>query len=175
MFPGCWSGGEQARLLQARCFVRIVSVTIRHSEGTVMGKGKRQPWRERGWTRSVPFILASVSVPALLPACHDYHSTDAAHAPLFPAHSSRKVQEGTVVLRDGEETRVSYQAPFATPPRLAIVGFNQSLFKEKPYEAADFEILELTALYFKIRNNHRERDMGSWVAVSWRAEGTPAE
>jgi len=139
-----------------------------------MANAKTQLWKERGWTTSIPFILASVAVAALLPACHDYLSPDAAHAP-FPAHASRKVQEGTVVLRDGEETRVSYPAAFATPPRLAIVGFNQSLFKEKPYEAADFEILELTAQYFKIRNNHRERDMGSWVAVSWRAEGTAAE
>src|SRR5262249_8602919 len=43
------------------------------------------------------------------------------------------VQEGTALVRDGEETQVGFKSAFQTPPRLEVMGFVQSWFKDEPY------------------------------------------
>src|SRR5262249_34635480 len=84
------------------------------------------------------------------------------------------VQEGTALVRDGEETQVGFKSAFQTPPRLEVMGFVQSWFKDEPYSKNSFEIVQPTAVGFKIRSNHREQGLGSWSEVKWRATGTPA-
>jgi hypothetical protein len=84
------------------------------------------------------------------------------------------VQEGEVTALDGEEVSVRYPKAFESPPRLAIVEFRQSWFKEKPYARSDFQFLRQEATGFRVVNNHPEQGRGSQATIKWRAEGTLA-
>jgi hypothetical protein len=84
------------------------------------------------------------------------------------------MQEGNVVVRDGEEVQVQFKKPFDAPPRLEITGFVQSWFKNEPYSKSSFEIVQPSALGFKIHSNHREQGYGSFAEIKWRATGTKA-
>jgi hypothetical protein len=55
---------------------------------------------------------------------------------------------------------------------LVITGFDQAWFTAIPYRKDDFEVVQLQDSSFTIRNNHREQERGSWVAINWQAEGT---
>jgi hypothetical protein len=87
------------------------------------------------------------------------------------AGQRRCVQEGEVTVHDGGETQVQYPKPFEAPPRLAIVEFRQSSFKDQPYSKSDFRIEKQDATGFKISTSHSEQAYGSWATLKWRAEG----
>jgi Leucine-rich repeat (LRR) protein len=76
-----------------------------------------------------------------------------------------------VTVRDGEEVQVYYAFQFESAPRLTIKEINQCWWKVKPYQPPDFEFVKQDAGFFKILNNHGERDQGSWAVITWRAEG----
>jgi hypothetical protein len=84
------------------------------------------------------------------------------------------VQEGTVVVRDGEEAQVYFKKPFDAPPRIEVTGFVQSWFKAEPYGKNSFEIVQPATNNFKIRSNHREQTLGSFAEIKWKATGTKA-
>jgi Leucine Rich repeat len=96
-----------------------------------------------------------------------------ADARVFPFGSSG-VQEGEVTLRDGEETSIRYAKAYQGPPRLIVVEFRQSWFKDKPFAKSDFQFLEQKATGFRIVNNHPEPGSGSAATIKWRAEGVLA-
>jgi hypothetical protein len=80
-----------------------------------------------------------------------------------------------VAVRDGDDTKVEYKTPFASPPRLVLVEMGQGQFKDKPYHLADFGIVKQEATFFTIENHHPEKSSGSWATIKWRAEGIRAE
>jgi hypothetical protein len=84
------------------------------------------------------------------------------------------VQEGELTLHDGQDAIVRFKKVFAAPPRLTIVEFRQSWFKDKPYSRTDFEILAVDAASFRMVNNHPEAKRGSAATIKWRAEGVIA-
>jgi hypothetical protein len=84
------------------------------------------------------------------------------------------VQEGELTLRDGDEAVINYPKAYQSPPRLVIVEFRQSSFKEKPYAKGDFQFIEQNATGFRVVNNHPEPGRGSAATVKWRAEGALA-
>jgi hypothetical protein len=84
------------------------------------------------------------------------------------------VQEGTAVVRDGEETQVVFKAAFQTPPRLEVTGFVQSWFAEEPYRKGSFEFVQPSETGFKVRSDHHESSRGSWAEIKWRATGAKA-
>jgi hypothetical protein len=108
------------------------------------------------------------------PACLDSHWADGVRAQMSKESPGKFIQEGTVTLRDGEETRIIYKVPYLSPPRLTIVKFEQSWFKQVPFKLSDFKFLQQEALFFRIQNNHVERQDGAWAVLKWRAEGTRA-
>jgi hypothetical protein len=91
------------------------------------------------------------------------------------------VQEGTVIIRDGEEAMVAFKQAFQAAPRIEITGFVQSVFKDVPYSKKSFEIVQPTAFGFAVRTDHHEQSLGSFAELKWRATGikarkkTPAE
>jgi Leucine rich repeat/Leucine Rich repeat len=105
-------------------------------------------------------------------SCHDGYSPYAVQPLLLGAGHGINTQEGTVTLRDGEETKVYFRQPFDSAPRVMVLRLNQSWFKDKPYSKNDFEIDRIESTYFRIRNNHHEPNSGAWAVVEWRAEGT---
>jgi len=84
------------------------------------------------------------------------------------------MQEGTVVVRDGEEAQVNFKKPFDAPPRIEVTGFVQSWFKTEPYSKNSFELVNTSTCFFKIRSNHREQMLGSFAEIKWKATGTKA-
>jgi hypothetical protein len=134
-----------------------------------MDKGKQRRWGRKGTV-----ILVVVITALATPACQDGLLPDAGMAQLLLSHSGRLVQEGKVTVRDGDEVQVLFPKPFQSPPRLEIVGFDQSWFKDVPYSKADFQIVQLQATHFTIRSTHGEEQRGAWAALKWRAEGTRA-
>jgi hypothetical protein len=106
----------------------------------------------------------------VLPACADAHFTEV----LAKERRGELIQEGTFAVRDGEEVQVNYNKAFQAPPRLELVGFVQSVFKDNPYNLGCFEFVEQTPGSFKVRNNHTEPGVAAWAEVKWRATGTPA-
>src|SRR5262249_3321612 len=56
------------------------------------------------------------------------------------------VQDGTVVVRDGEEVQINFKKPFDALPRIEITGFVQSLFKSESYSKSSFEIVQPSAM-----------------------------
>src|SRR5262249_33172329 len=94
--------------------------------------------------------------------------------PLSAGRANDLVQEGTAVVRDGEEAQVYFKKPFDAPPRIEITGFVQSWFKSEPYSKNTFEIVQPATNNFKIRSNHREQTLGSFAESKWKATGTKA-
>jgi hypothetical protein len=90
----------------------------------------------------------------------------------FPFGNSG-VQEGEQTLRDGEEVSVTYPKAYQSPPRLVIVEFRQSWFKDRPYSKSDFNFVQQTATGFRVVNNHPEPGRGA-ATFKWRAEGVLA-
>jgi hypothetical protein len=84
------------------------------------------------------------------------------------------VQEGELTLRDGDDATVTYTRAYQLPPRLVIVEFRQSWFKDKPYSKSDFNFIEQTATGFRVVNNHPEPGRGAAATIKWRAEGVLA-
>jgi len=84
------------------------------------------------------------------------------------------VQEGELTLADGSETTVRYKKAFASPPRLVIVEFRGSWFKEKPFAKSDFVFLEQDGIGFHVQNTHPEQAQGGQATIKWRAEGVLA-
>ncbi len=84
------------------------------------------------------------------------------------------VQEGEVTLADGAETAVRYKKAFAAPPRLVIVEFRESWFKDKPFAKSDFVFLQQEATAFRVLNSHAEPGQPGQATVKWRAEGVLA-
>jgi hypothetical protein len=84
------------------------------------------------------------------------------------------VQEGEVTVADGAEAAVRYKKVFDAPPRLTIVEFRQSWFKEKPFSKSDFVFVKQDATGFRVLNAHPEQGQGSVATIKWRAEGTLA-
>jgi hypothetical protein len=81
------------------------------------------------------------------------------------------VQEGEVSLSDGQETTIRYAKAYQSPPRLVVVEFRQSWFKDKPYSKGDFQFFQQTATGFRVVNNHPEPGRGASATIKWRAEG----
>jgi len=104
-------------------------------------------------------------------SCQDFPGP-VASARIFPFDA--RVQEGEVTLRDGDEAVVRYKTVYQAPPRLVIVEFKQSWFKDKPYSKSDFQIVQQDAAGFKMVNNHPEAGLGAVATIRWRAEGVPA-
>ena len=90
------------------------------------------------------------------------------------ADSRTTAQEGELTLADGGEATVAYKKVFESPPRLAIVEFRRSWFKDKPYAKTDFVFLEQSATGFRVQNTHPEQGLGAVATVKWRAEGVVA-
>ena len=107
-----------------------------------------------------------------VPACEDNHFAEAVSLPWAPPGPRPHTEEGEVMLADGNQAEVSYQAPFVAPPRLALVSFSQAWSRDKPYSLADFQILQQGADGFVLQNGHHEP--GSWAVVKWRAVGMRA-
>lgn len=84
------------------------------------------------------------------------------------------VLEGSVVVRDGEESKVFYAKPFQSPPHLVVVECLQSSFAEVPYRKSDFQIVKHLASGFTIQSLHNEVKWCAWAVVKWRAEGIRA-
>ncbi len=84
------------------------------------------------------------------------------------------VQEGEVTLADGADATVRYTKVFQSAPRLTIVEFRRSWFKEKPYSKSDFIVVQQDATGFRVLNAHPEQGQGSSATIKWRAEGTLA-
>jgi hypothetical protein len=84
------------------------------------------------------------------------------------------VQEGEQAVPDGEEVVVRYPRAFESPPRLVLVEFRQSWFKDKPYARSDIQFVQQEATGFHVVNNHPEQGRGSQATIKWRAEGVLA-
>jgi hypothetical protein len=107
------------------------------------------------------------------PSCQDPQHLNVAPLSL-PSNLKTGVQEGEVTLQDGDDTKVVFAKPYASPPRLTLVEFKRAEFYKQRFSMSDFEIVEQTATFFRIRSNHAERGTGSWATIKWRAEGTLA-
>jgi hypothetical protein len=89
--------------------------------------------------------------------------------------SDELVQEGTVVVRDGEEAKVAFKRAYQTAPAIEITGFVQSVFKDVPYSKKSFEMVNSTTVGFTVRTEHHEQGLGSFAEIKWRATGTRAK
>ncbi|HEX5273614.1 MAG TPA: hypothetical protein VFW33_24125 [Gemmataceae bacterium] len=123
------------------------------------------------WWRGAAVVLLTCGVAAGL-SCGTFPAS-VADARGFPFGGSG-VQEGEVTLRDGDEAAVTYPRAYQEPPRLVIVEFRQSWFKDKPYSKSDFQFVRPTATGFRVVNNHPEPGRGSTATFKWRAEGVIA-
>jgi hypothetical protein len=93
---------------------------------------------------------------------------------LTTSSAAAAVQEGEVTLADGSDATVRYRKVFEAPPRLTIVEFRRSWFKEKPYSKDDFVLVQQDASGFRVLNAHPEQGTGATATIKWRAEGTLA-
>jgi Leucine Rich Repeat (LRR) protein len=105
-------------------------------------------------------------------SCGSFPAT-VADARGFP-FSGSGVQEGEVNLSDGQEATIRYPKAYQSPPRLILVEFRQSWFKDKPYSKSDIRFFEQTATGFHVVNNHPEPGRGAAATFKWRAEGVLA-
>jgi hypothetical protein len=117
---------------------------------------------------------------AILGACVIAGALAGCVEPTWPAdfwagRSDQLVQEGTVVVRDGEEAKIAFKRAFQAPPRIEITGFVQSVFKEVPYSKKSFEIVQPTVVGFTVRTEHHEQGLGAFAEIKWRATGTKAK
>jgi hypothetical protein len=94
---------------------------------------------------------------------------------IWDRRSEELVQEGTVVVRDGEEAKVAFKKAFQAAPQIEITGFVQSVFKQVPYSKKSFEILQTTGFGFTIRTDHHEQGFGAFAELKWRATGLKAK
>jgi hypothetical protein len=94
---------------------------------------------------------------------------------VWDRRSDELVQEGTVVVRDGEEAKVAFKKAFQSAPQIEITGFVQSVFKEVPYSKKSFEIAQTTGFGFTIRTDHHEQGFGAFAELKWRATGLKAK
>lgn len=94
-------------------------------------------------------------------------------APAVGNSGGRIVQEGELALADGADKTIHYAKVFESAPRLTVVEFRQSFFKDKPYSKADFVFVEQDATGFRVLNNHTEGG-GAQATIHWRAEGVMA-
>jgi hypothetical protein len=142
------------------CLDRLAEAAL---AGRLASMGKEDRQRVGEWAKPVSWLLL------LLPACSDAHFAEVV------ADNRRRelVQEGTFAVRDGEEVQVNYPKAFQSPPRLELIGFVQSRFKDVPYSLSCFEVVQQTSGSFKVRNNHTDPSLGAWAEVKWRASGTP--
>jgi hypothetical protein len=115
-------------------------------------------------------LLTGVAALLTLTSCQDGHWADVLQAQV-PGHA---VQEGTVLVRDGEPARVVYKTPFQGTPRVLLLGFESSYFKDTPYHLSDFQVVRQGADFFLIESQHREQHLGAWAVLKWRAEGVRA-
>ena len=122
-------------------------------------RGRQRPWR-RG-TAFLAFALAGCLSPQ-------------SNGTATPGAAEELVQEGTVLVRDGEEAQVYFKKPFGAPPRIEVTGFVQSWFKSEPYNKNSFEIVQPATNNFKLRSNHHEQALGSFAEVKWKAIGKKA-
>jgi hypothetical protein len=132
-----------------------------------MRRGHRQLLGAKSTILFICFALYAV-----IPACHHVHWTDGLGTTDPEGVLGTFVQKGSIALRDDEQVTIRFQTPFQSSPRLAIVGFNQAYFRDIPYKKDDFQVLQLEATFFAIQNKHREKELGSWAMIEWRAEGT---
>jgi len=131
---------------------------------------RRGHWQLLGSKSTI--VLIAFALFSVIPSCQDVHWTDGLRTARPEGIQGTFVQKGSIALGDDEQVTVSFETPFQSTPRLAIVGFNQSYFKDIPYKKDDFQIIHLDVAHFTIQNNHREKGLGSWAMVEWRAEGT---
>jgi hypothetical protein len=125
--------------------------------------------RRQGWfVLAVLFGLASC-------AYQDGHFIDSFPAALRDCLPKRCIQEGEVTVRDGDEVKVMYKTPYASPPELAILEVKYAVSAERGFSKTDFQLVQQEATYFKVRGNHPEQHCGSWAIIKWRAEGIRAE
>jgi hypothetical protein len=101
------------------------------------------------------------------PSCGTFPGPAA--APEVPNAAGPIVQEGEVTVADGGDRAVRYKKAFASPPRLTIVEFRQSYFKEKPYSKDSFVFVDQEGTGFRVLNLHAEP--GGQATIKWRAEG----
>jgi hypothetical protein len=93
-------------------------------------------------------------------------------APAVPNAGGPSVQEGEITVADGGDKAIRYKKAFTLPPRLTIVEFRQSYFKEKPYAKEDLPFVDQEATGFRVLNTHSEP--GGQATIKWRAEGVLA-
>jgi hypothetical protein len=108
-------------------------------------------------------------------AYQDGHFIDTFPAALRDYLPKGCVQEGEVTVRDGDEVKVMYKTPYATPPDLAILEVKYAVSAEHGFNKTDFQLTQQEATFFKVRGNHPEQHCGSWAIIKWRAEGIRAE
>jgi hypothetical protein len=136
-------------------------------------------WRQRGCFalpagREPGISLLPRSVGGLEQMHRNRHALPLLLLCLIAPSVGAAVQEGEVTVADGAEAAVRYKKIFDTPPRLTIVEFRQSWFKEKPFSKSDFVFVKQDATGFRVLNAHPEQGQGSVATIKWRAEGTLA-
>ena len=94
---------------------------------------------------------------------------------VWERRSNELVQEGTIVVRDGEDAKVAFKKAYQTAPAIEITGFVQSVFKDVPYNKRSFEVVNSTTVGFTVRTDHHEQSLGSFAEIKWRATGTKAK
>ncbi len=107
-------------------------------------------------------------------SCQDIPGPVAERVRPFDIHST--VQEGEVLVWEGDEVLVRYPKAFKTAPSLTLVEIRQSWCRdvEKPYSKGDFVLLQQEATGFKVVNNHPGPGRASEATIKWRAEGVLA-
>jgi hypothetical protein len=108
-----------------------------------------------------------------IPSCQNPRGGNVAPLSL-PGDTKSGVQEGQVSISDGDETKIIFVKPYESSPRLTLYEIKQSEFYRKPYALTDFQIVEQSATFFRVQNNHPERGVRSWATIKWRAEGALA-
>jgi hypothetical protein len=96
----------------------------------------------------------------------------ASNGPSPQQRAGKFVQEGEVMMSDGDDIVVYYKTPFPSPPRLEIVELKLSWFKEVPFDKKYFRIYQIESGSFHIANDHPEKSLNAWAIVKWRAEGS---
>jgi hypothetical protein len=119
-------------------------------------------------------LLGLLLALSALSSCQSSSGGSAEGSRWFEWQASGSVQEGQVVVRDGQETTVKFKKPYASTPNLEIVEIVQAWSRDVPFSRENFTLSAETPVTFNIESNHPEDYWGSWAVIKWRARGTPS-